>query len=74
MGAGIAIGPERVLTAHYLVLGASHVAVTALDGRANDTQRIALDHQSGLADAVQKLASSALLGWCGRRGHRLKCD
>jgi S1-C subfamily serine protease len=49
MGAGIAISPERVLTAHYLVLGATQVEVTALDGRANRTQRIALDHESGLA-------------------------
>jgi len=49
MGAGIAIGPAQVLTAHYLVLGASAVEVTALDGRANPTQRIVLDHESGLA-------------------------
>jgi len=49
MGAGIAVGPDRVLTAHYLVLGASQVEVTALDGRANPTSRIALDHESGLA-------------------------
>jgi len=49
MGAGIAVGPDRVLTAHYLVLGASQVEVVALDGRANPTSRIALDHESGLA-------------------------
>jgi len=49
MGAGIAVGPGQVLTAHYLVLGASAVEVTALDGRANRTQRIVLDHESGLA-------------------------
>jgi serine protease Do len=49
MGAGIAISPELVLTAHYLVLGASDVEVTALDGRTNPARRIVLDHESGLA-------------------------
>ena len=49
MGAGVAVGPDRVLTAHYLVLGASRVEVTALDGRANSAAGVAVDHESGLA-------------------------
>ena len=49
MGAGVAVSPDRVLTAHYLVLGASRVEVTALDGRVNPTAGIAVDHESGLA-------------------------
>lgn len=49
MGAGIAVGPDRVLTAHYLVLGASRVDVIPIDGRANPMARVTLDHQSGLA-------------------------
>lgn len=49
MGAGVAVSPNRVLTAHYLVLGASRVEVTALDGRVNPTAGVAVDHESGLA-------------------------
>jgi S1-C subfamily serine protease len=49
MGAGVAVGPDRVLTAHYLVLGASQVEVTALDGRTNPAAGVAIDHESGLA-------------------------
>jgi S1-C subfamily serine protease len=49
MGAGVAVGPERVLTAHYLVLGAARTEVVGLDGRAHAVDRIALDHESGLA-------------------------
>jgi hypothetical protein len=33
MGAGVAVTPERVLTAHYLVLRASRLEVVGLDGR-----------------------------------------
>ena len=33
MGAGVAVGADRVLTAHYLVLGASDVEVTGVDGK-----------------------------------------
>lgn len=43
------VGPGRVLTAHYLVLGASSVEVTGFDGRACSVESLALDHDSGLA-------------------------
>jgi hypothetical protein len=33
MGAGVAVAADRVLTAHYLVLGAARVEVTGLDGK-----------------------------------------
>jgi S1-C subfamily serine protease len=49
MGAGLAVAPDRVLTAHYLVLGASSVEVTGLDGRTRRADRVSLDHLSGLA-------------------------
>ena len=49
MGAGVVIDPGRILTAHYLVLGAEQVEVTTLDGRINATAAIKLDHESGLA-------------------------
>lgn len=49
MGAGVAVGPDRVLTAHYLVLGASSLEVVALDGRPRSVEHTALDHDSGLA-------------------------
>jgi S1-C subfamily serine protease len=49
MGAGVAVGPDRILTVHYLVLGASRVTVFGLDGRERRVTRIALDHDSGLA-------------------------
>jgi S1-C subfamily serine protease len=49
MGVGVVVGAGRVLTAHYLVLGASQVDVMALDGRTHPASGIALDHESGLA-------------------------
>jgi S1-C subfamily serine protease len=49
MGAGVAVTPERVLTAHYLVLGASRLEVVGLDGRPRGVERLGLDHESGLA-------------------------
>jgi S1-C subfamily serine protease len=49
MGAGVAIGSDRILTVHYLVVGASEVAISALDGRERRASRVALDHDSGLA-------------------------
>ena len=49
MGAGVVVSPEHVLTAHYLVLGASRVDVTGLDGRTRRVDAVALDHDSGLA-------------------------
>jgi S1-C subfamily serine protease len=49
MGAGVAVAPRLVLTAHYLVLGASQVVVVGGDGRLREARRMALDHESGLA-------------------------
>jgi S1-C subfamily serine protease len=49
MGAGVAVAPDRVLTAHYLVLGASKVEVTGVDGRPRSVRRVSVDHDSGLA-------------------------
>jgi S1-C subfamily serine protease len=49
MGAGVAISPDQLLTAHYLVLGAAHAEVVGLDGRARTVERVSLDHDSGLA-------------------------
>jgi S1-C subfamily serine protease len=49
MGAGVAVTGDHVLTAHYLVLGASRVELTGLDGRTRDVRHVTLDHESGLA-------------------------
>ena len=49
MGAGVAVAPDQILTAHYLVLGASRAEVVGLDGRTRPVGRISLDHDSGLA-------------------------
>jgi S1-C subfamily serine protease len=49
MGAGVAVTANRVLTAHYLVLGAAKAEVTGADGRQREVRKIALDHETGLA-------------------------
>jgi len=49
MGAGVVVAPGTVLTAHYLVLGASRVETVGIDGRTRAAERVALDHDSGLA-------------------------
>jgi S1-C subfamily serine protease len=49
MGAGVAVGPDRVLTAHYLVLGATNVDVAGADGKSRAVSRVSLDHETGLA-------------------------
>lgn len=49
MGAACAVDERRLLTAHYLVLGADSVEVEALDGRPRQVSRIGLDHDTGLA-------------------------
>jgi S1-C subfamily serine protease len=49
MGSGVAVSPETVLTAHYLVLGASAAEVEGIDGRSRAVTRVSLDHESGLA-------------------------
>jgi S1-C subfamily serine protease len=48
-GAGVAVAAEHLLTAHYLVLGASTAEVVGLDGRTRPVSRVALDLESGLA-------------------------
>lgn len=48
-GAAVAVAPDRLLTAHYLVLGAREVALSAPDGQPRHVDRIDLDHESGLA-------------------------
>jgi S1-C subfamily serine protease len=48
-GAGVAVAPDRVLTTHYLVLGARSADVTGLDGKPREVSRVSLDHDSGLA-------------------------
>jgi S1-C subfamily serine protease len=49
MGAAVAVGPRQVLTAHYLVLGASQAVVVGGDGRLREARRMALDHETGIA-------------------------
>ena len=49
LGAGVAVAPDRVLTAHYLVMGASTVGVTGIDGKKREVRRVSLDHETGLA-------------------------
>ena len=49
MGAGVAVAPDRILTAHYLVLGASNIEVLAMDGRARPVRASHVDHETGLA-------------------------
>jgi S1-C subfamily serine protease len=48
LGAGVAVAGDRILTAHYLVMGARHIEVTAFDGRARAVRRTAVDHTTGL--------------------------
>lgn len=48
LGAGVAIAADRVLTAHYLILGASRVELDAADGRPRKVRHHAIDHESGL--------------------------
>ncbi len=49
LGTGVAVGPQRVLTAHYLVLGAAKVEAVAADGKPRAVRRVTLDHETGLA-------------------------
>jgi S1-C subfamily serine protease len=49
MGAGVAIAPDAILTAHYVVIGASVLEVLGFDGKPHGVERVALDHESGLA-------------------------
>jgi len=49
MGTAVAVEEGRLLTAHYLVLGADSVEIEALDGRPRRVSRVGLDHDTGLA-------------------------
>ncbi|HEY7511497.1 MAG TPA: S1C family serine protease [Vicinamibacteria bacterium] len=49
MGAAVAVGAHQVLTAHYLVMGASNVQLAGADGRPRPVRRFRLDHETGLA-------------------------
>lgn len=49
LGTGVAVAEDRILTAHYLVLGAATVEVSAFDGRPRTVRRAVIDHESGLA-------------------------
>jgi S1-C subfamily serine protease len=48
MGSGVAVDERRVLTAHYLLLGASQVEVRAADGRPRRVTKTVVDHETGL--------------------------
>ncbi len=48
-GCGVAIGAQRVLSAHYLVLGATHVELRGHDGRERAVTGVTLDHETGFA-------------------------
>jgi S1-C subfamily serine protease len=73
MGAGVAVGPDRILTAHYLVLGASNIDVVAIDGRERPVRVSNIDHETGLAllvmggpplrPAALGVSSEARAGW-----------
>jgi serine protease Do len=49
MGSGVATGPGLVITAHYLVLGASRIQLHGADGHKRSVKHVAVDHDSGLA-------------------------
>src|SRR5688572_5507522 len=49
LGTGVAVAEDRVLTAHYLVLGAATLEVSVFDGRPRTVRRTLIDHESGLA-------------------------
>ena len=49
LGTGVAVAEDRILTAHYLVMGARRVEVTGFDGREREVRRTTVDHTTGLA-------------------------
>ena len=49
MGSGVAAAPDLVITAHYLVLGASRIHLLGADGHKRTVKHVAVDHDSGLA-------------------------
>jgi S1-C subfamily serine protease len=52
MGSGVAAAPDVVVTAHYLVLGASRIHLLGADGHRRTVKQTAVDHESGLAALV----------------------
>jgi S1-C subfamily serine protease len=48
-GSAVAIGRRRVLTAHYLAIGAENAYVVGLDSVRRTVRRIGVHHESGLA-------------------------
>ena len=49
MGAGVVVARDAILTAHYVLMGASSLEVLGLDGKRLEVAHVALDHDSGLA-------------------------
>lgn len=49
MGSGVAAGPDLVITAHYLVLGAKTIKLVGADGQRRTVKNVTVDHDSGLA-------------------------
>jgi S1-C subfamily serine protease len=49
LGAAVAVARDRLLTAHYLVLGATRLDLATLDGKERVVRRTVVDHDSGLA-------------------------
>jgi S1-C subfamily serine protease len=48
-GTGLALAEHRVLTAHYLVMGAAQIDVTDTEGRTQTVRKIRADYETGLA-------------------------
>lgn len=49
LGSGVAVEPQRVLTAHYLVMGAARIELHDSDGRERPVEGVTVDHDTGLA-------------------------
>lgn len=52
LGTGVAVAADRVLTAHYLVLGASTLEVAGFDGLPRSVRRTLIDYESGFAELI----------------------
>lgn len=49
LGCAVAVDTHHVLTAHYLVMGATQIELQGGDGRAREVESATLDHDTGLA-------------------------
>src|SRR5258707_14489561 len=49
LGTGVAVAGDRILTTHYLVMGARRVEVTGFDCRERKVRRTTVYHTTGLA-------------------------